>query len=109
MLKLMNSAMMPQEGVYIAKKISVDDAREIFRRHCAVFESYIGYPETAQFLSEIFGVSVPVSRAETKLEDGDEIIVCKLKYRLSDPNQKGRIAPTRDDFEFWYVQYKSGS
>lgn len=107
MLKLMNSAMMPVPGVYVAKKITPEQAREVIKKHNAVFESYVGYPDTARYMSQILGVDVPVNRAETTLADGDEILVCRLKYRVKDPAIKGAFVPAEDDFEWWHIVFHS--
>lgn len=105
MLKLMNSAMMPVPGTYIAKRITPDEAKSILQKH-ERFESYIGYPDTAKYMARILGVDVPVNRLQTTLEDGDEVLVCRLKYRVQNPNAKGSFTPSDDDYEWWYVQYK---
>jgi hypothetical protein len=106
MLKLMNSAMMPVPGVYRVQKISPEQAREILKKHNNTFESYIGYEDTARFMSQILGVDVPVNRAETVLTDGDEILVCKLRYRLKNPADKGNFTPSDDDYEWFWVKYR---
>jgi len=107
MVKLMNSAMMPVPGTYTARKISPEEAREIVKRYGEKVESFVGYPETARYMSIVLGVDVPVNRAETTLESGDEIIVCKLKYRLKNPAEKGNFVPSDDDYEWWHVMYRA--
>ena len=105
MLKLMNSAMMPAPGVYVAKKITPEQAKEIIDRHNGIFESYIGYPDTARYMSQILGIDVPVNRGETVLADEDEILVCKLKYRVAKPSDKGKFTPSDEDYEWFWVKY----
>jgi hypothetical protein len=107
MLKLMNSAMMPVPGTYVARKITVDEARAIVQKFHGKFESYIGYPDTAKYMSEVLGVDVPVNRSETSLADRDEILVCKLRYRVKDPGAKGTFTPNADDYEWWHVIYRA--
>ena len=101
-VKLMNSAMMPAEGVYKLKKITPEEAKEVASK--ATVESYVGYPDTAKYMSEKLGIEVPVNRSEAILEDGDVMIICKLKYRVQNPQEKGKFTPNDDDFE-WYICY----
>lgn len=106
MLKLMNSAMMPVPGNYIARRITPDEAKKIFFEHASSgWQSYVGYAQTAQVMSSVLGVDIPVNRGETLFENGDIAIVCKLAYRVSDPANKGAEVP-EDAFEWWYIEYK---
>ena len=104
---LLNSAMMPDEGLYILRRVS----RELFGELIAdahrrgELRSYIGYPETAQHIERISGVPIPVNRASTQLPDQALIAVCKLKYRVSDPGAKGKLQPGEDDYEYYVATY----
>jgi len=103
MIKLMNSAMMPVCGIYTLRQMSRNAFVTYLRDN--EFESYIGYPDTARLIEEISGVAIPVSRAQTTLEDGDVMLIAKLKYRVNNPHQKGRFTPSMDDFEFFHAMY----
>jgi hypothetical protein len=104
---LLNSAMMPDEGLYVLRRVS----REFFAELIAdahrrgELRSYIGYPETAQHIEKISGVPIPVNRAATQLPDQALIAVCKLKYRVSDPAMKGQLQPNEDDYEYYAATY----
>ena len=104
---LLNSAMMPDEGLYVLQRVS----REFFGELIADahrrgnLRSYIGYPETAQHIERISGVPIPVNRASTQLPDQALIAVCKLKYRVSDPGAKGKLQPGEDDYEYYVATY----
>jgi len=104
---LLNSAMMPDEGLYILRRVS----REFFAELIADayrqghLQSYIGYPETAQHIERISRVPIPVNRAATQLPDQALIAVCKLKYRVSDPAMKGQLQPNEDDYEYYVATY----
>lgn len=104
-VKLMNSAMMPVEGVYKLRKITVDEARMVVAK-AAKIESYIGYPDTANYMSHVLGIEVPISRAETTLEDGDIMLICRLRYRVQNPQEKGKFVPKDDDFEWFVAEYQ---
>ena len=104
---LLNSAMMPDEGIYILRRVS----REFFAELVADahrrgnLQSYIGYSETAQHVQSISGVPIQVNRAATQLPDQALIAVCKLKYRVSDPAMKGQLQPNEDDYEYYVATY----
>ena len=108
---LLNSSMMPSEGLYILRRVS----REFFAELIADahrrgnLRSYIGYPETAQHIEQISGVPSPVNRAATQLPDQALIAVCKLKYRVSDPATKGRLQPGDEDYEYFVATYDRNS
>ena len=104
---LLNSAMMPDEGLYILRRVS----REFFAELVADahrrgnLKSYIGYPETAQHVQSISGVPIQVNRAATQLPDQALIAVCKLKYRVSDPAMKGQLQPNEEDYEYYVATF----
>jgi len=108
---LLNSAMMPDEGLYILRRVS----REFFAELVADahrrgnLKSYIGYPETAQHVQSISGVPIQVNRAATQLPDQALIAVCKLKYRVGDPATKGRLQPGDEDYEYFVATYDRDS
>lgn len=107
MNKLLNSAMMPAEGTYRLKRVSSKAFASIL---CSEpFESYIGYPDTAQTIEGMAGVKIPLSRQQTTIEDGDTLLICKLKYRLTNPADKGKFTPSIDDFEFFICNYSEES
>jgi len=99
---LLNSSMMPSEGLYILRRVS----REFFAELIAdahrrgELQSYVGYAETAQHIEKISGVPIPVNRAATQLPDQALLAICKLKYRVSDPGTKGKIQPGDEDYEY---------
>ena len=104
---LLNSAMMPDEGLYILRRVS----REFFGELIAdahrrgELQSFVGYPETAQHIERIARVPIPISRAATQLPDQCLIAICKLKYRVADPSTKGKIQPGDEDYEYFIATY----
>ena len=104
---LLNSAMMPDEGVYILRRVS----REFFAELIAdahrrgELQSYVGYAETAQHIERIARVPIPINRAATQLPDQCLIAICKLKYRVADPVAKGKLQPGEDDYEYFVATY----
>ena len=57
MIHLLNAAVMPNEGQYTLRQISLSEFRTRLREaaEAANFQSYIGYPETARLIEEIVG------------------------------------------------------
>jgi len=107
---LMNSAMMPQEGLYTIYRIPQE---EFFNRLKKAYEednlhSYIGYSTNIDFIARHTGIVLPLSREQTTLQDGDTMLIMKLKYRLQDPSSKGKHIPSDDDYEFFIALYKEG-
>lgn len=106
MIKLMNSAMMPQPGKY--ELVAINREQFVGRlRDAGTVDSYVGYPQTAEFVQRISGVPVAISRRQTVLEDGERVLVVKLAYRPQDASSKG--APVNEnDYEFFLVRYYAG-
>jgi len=108
MIKLMNSAMMPQPGTYRLRRITHTEFCRALQEATEknMLESYIGYQQNIDLIYQWTGVHVPLSRAETSLEDGDSLLIMKLRYRLNDPSRKG--APVdKTSFEFFEADYSS--
>ena len=104
---LLNSSMMPSEGLYILRRVS----REFFAELIADayrqghLQSYVGYAETARHIENISGVPIEVNRSATQLPDQALIAICKLKYRVGDPAMKGQLQPNEDDYEYYVATY----
>lgn len=111
MRHLLNSPVMATEGHYCLRRVSAQ--RFAHELRAGPFKSYVGYAETARILSELADVKVPVSRAQTVLQDGDVMLIARLKYRVAEPGAKRQgSAPwepkTIDDFEFFIASYSEG-
>ena len=106
---LLNSSVMPEEGVYMNKRITQDEYKkelETALNDETEIISYIGYFNTLEFLnnmSENFNFSC--NRTETKLEDGDELLIIKLKFRIPDPTTKGKFVPNEVDYEYFKCKF----
>jgi len=48
------------------------------------FESAVGHQSTAEILSTLLGIEVPVNRTAIKLQSGDILIVFQLNIRLAE-------------------------
>lgn len=103
MIRLMNSAMMPRPGRYDLRAVPPGRFAELVREGCrgGTLVSYIGYPHLAEFLSGWCGCHIPVSRAVTPVEDGDTLLIARLRYRIDNPATKTSARPKADDYEFY--------
>lgn len=108
MILLLNSAVMPAEGVYTLKQISADTFKKILQEAAATddFKSYIGYPQTAQIIEQLTGIDIEVSREQAELTPGDEMLIVKLRQRVADPASKDTLELSIDDFEFFQCDWK---
>jgi hypothetical protein len=104
---LLNSAMMPDEGVYVLRRVSRGEFAKLvadaYQR--GDLQSYVGYPETAQHIERVSGVPIQVNRAPTRLPEQALILICKLAYRVPDPSMKGKLQPSEDDYEYYVAKY----
>ncbi len=108
MVLLLNSAVMPDEGVYTLKCISETTFQKVLREAAATdnFQSYIGYPETARLIEQITGIEVEVSREQATLTPGDTMLIVKLRQRVANPADKETLQLSTDDFEFFRCDWK---
>ena len=102
------SAFAPGRGAFgggaatvMIEPITVERARELLQRHD--FISAIGHESTAQLLSELLGLPVPVNRVAVQLQLGDAAIVFQLLSRLPEGKilTKEELAEIR--YQFYYV------
>jgi len=97
---LLNAAMIPEPGTWRYTLIDPFEARKWLQDF--TWESYIGYPQTAEYLTRLAGRPIPLNRAKVEnLRPGDEALVCRLRYRVADPATKGQPQP--EDWEFGII------
>lgn len=104
---LLNAAVMPAaNGTYTSAGISVSEfaERAVKAYDAGNLISYVGYRSTAVMLSDLVGFEIQESRAETRLEDGDVLLIVRVKYRLGN-KKNADMEPTLDDMEFRVVYY----
>jgi hypothetical protein len=104
MLYILNSAVLPlaegKEYVIKAKQISIEEAKEMLEKEH--FTSAIGHQATAQLLTNVLGVDIPLNRIQIQLQPGDRLLAFLLKKRL----EEGRVIKTVEELEqigytFW--------
>lgn len=104
---LLNAAMMPAaDGTYTSIEVTAYEfaklARHANKRQKLV--SYIGYKQTAEILSELCGFEIVESRKETKIEDGDILLIARIRYRLA-RRPSADAKPKLDELEFRIVHF----
>lgn len=123
MLYLFNTTIMPNEGIYTNRKISVSDAAKILfnkgfyapdvntiHRDTLVptYTSAIGHQGSADAFNQIFNLtheqSVQVNRIQAQMKPNDEAIALKVTGRLPE----GQILSLQElesiGFEFYHIQ-----
>lgn len=108
MVRLMNSAMMPREGIYTMRRISkrefIDLLVDAYEQ--GELDSYLGYQANIDLIYSWTGIRLPFKREMTTVEDGDVLLIMKLKYRLQDPGKKGEWIPREEDYEYFICYYR---
>jgi hypothetical protein len=91
---LLNSAVITAPGDYRYRLVTVDEARQWAADGTGT--SRIGYEQTAEALSQLLGMPVPVDRRTITMAPGDEALVFRLVFPPGspriDPGDKGRLA-----------------
>lgn len=108
MILLLNSAVMPNEGMYILKQITEATFTKELRNAATSdnFRSYIGYPDTAKLIEQITGIEVEVSREQATLTPGDTMLIVKLRKRIANPANSESLHLSIDDIEFFKCDWK---
>ena len=108
MILLLNSAVMPNEGMYTLKQITETAFTEELQDAATSdnFKSYIGYPETARLIEQITGIQVEVSREQATLTPGDTMLILKLRQRVTNPAEKETLQLSVDDFDLFRCDWQ---
>lgn len=78
-LAILNTSILTAEGDYTLRKISLEQAQELARQNEIL--SAVGHQSTAEILTELLGVEVPVNRIPFEQEVSQIALVFKLKGR----------------------------
>jgi len=103
---LLNSLVIPinfdkyDRAIVGLKRISIDEAKELLSRN--KFISAIGHQGTAQLLTQLLGIEIPVNRITVQLEEGDMIIAFFLKQRL--PEGVVLSKEELQKLEYWFIK-----
>jgi hypothetical protein len=90
---ILNSAVITSPGEYRYRLINAGEARKWAE---GGFVSTVGYEQTADALTQLLGVPVPVDRRTITMQAGDEALVFRLVFPPGtpriDPKDKGRLS-----------------
>ncbi|HOQ16042.1 MAG TPA: YddF family protein [Defluviitaleaceae bacterium] len=78
-IALFNGTVATTDGLYRVQGISVDDAKKLIEENG--FISAIGHKATAEIMSDLLGINIPMNRIDFKQEIGQKAVVFKLKKR----------------------------
>ena len=108
MVLLLNSAMMPTEGIYTLKRISKSKFQELLQEADTTgnFQSYIGYPKTADLIEQLTGIEIEVSREQAALTTGDVMLIVKLRHRIQDLSDITTQQPSSEDLDFFVCYWQ---
>jgi hypothetical protein len=108
MVLLLNSAVMPTEGVYTLKRISKSKFQELLQEAAATgdLQSYIGYPKTADLIEQLTGIEIDVSREQAELTTGDVMLIVKLRHRIQDLSDISTYQPSIADLDFFVCYWQ---
>jgi hypothetical protein len=101
---LLNSMMVPVDfsalnvATVMMRRISLDEARKLLND--GGFISAVGHPGTAQLLTELLGIEVPVNRVAVQLKSGDIGIHFVLTQRLPEGKVLSKEELAKLDYYF---------
>jgi len=91
MLFVLNTPVLTTYGIFKFAPISVEEAKTLLR---GGFQSAVGHSATAEVMSRILGVQIPMDRGQIFMQPGDRAIVFRLLTRLPE----GRVL-SREELE----------
>jgi hypothetical protein len=119
---IINSAMIPNEGTFMYQKIDRNRAADWLHARKGEWTSYIGYEQTRDHVVSVMHRMtcdpdvkqcdchvwpITISRKKCAMRQGDQALVVKLAYRLSNPATKGQ--PQEEDWEYGLLTMEHGS
>lgn len=96
MITILNTSILTNFGAYNYHSISLLDAQQIVENN--PFQSAIGHQATADILTSLLGVTVPMNRIQYSQQQGDTALVFKLKGRA----EEGKILTVAEIEEMGY-------
>lgn len=91
-LALLNTSILTNAGTYSLQDITLSEARRLVQTN--ELDSAIGHASTAEIMTSLLGVDVPVNRQMFSQDAGQQALVFKLNGRP----QEGKIL-TREEIE----------
>ncbi len=82
MIYVLNTPILTNYGTYQFYEIDPDYAIDILMNEKWV--SAVGHQGTADFMSKLFGINIPMNRIQVTMQTGDRAIVFRLLKRLQE-------------------------
>jgi hypothetical protein len=79
-LALLNTTIATTDGIFQVKTIDPETAKNLVKSSVEL-DSAIGHESTAQIMSELLGVEIPMNRQQFVQQPGQQALVFKLKGR----------------------------
>lgn len=79
-LAILNTAIVTTDGTYAIHTITLEEAKELVAAAPGL-DSAVGHPSTAEILTELLGVEVPLNRQQFAQQPGQKALVFKLDGR----------------------------
>lgn len=80
-LALLNTSILTTTGAYTLADITLDQARQLATDNVNNLDSAVGHQSTAEIMTTLLGVDVPVNRQLFTQEMGQQALVFKLNGR----------------------------
>lgn len=80
-LAILNTSILTSEGTFTLQSISLDDAKKLIAENENEILSAVGHQSTAEILTCLLGIEIPVNRIQFKQEAGQQALVFKLLGR----------------------------
>jgi hypothetical protein len=107
--RLMNSAMMPEEGTFTLRRVSEPEFMGLVKasHKSRTLVSTIGYQENQRAIWKATGITVRLSREPTMIKDGDTLLCMRVKY--SDTKEQRDKSHRNGDrtWEFFVCEYRA--
>lgn len=95
MLYVLNAPILTDYGTFKFSQISVEEAKKMLENG---FTSAVGHQSTAELLTSIFEILIPMNRISIKMNIGDRAIIFRLLTRL----EEGKVLTTKEIKELPY-------
>lgn len=82
MVTILNTSILTNYGTYSYEPLSLYEAQQLIENNS--FQSAIGHQATADILTSLLGVTVPMNRIQYSQQTGDTALVFKLKGRAEE-------------------------
>lgn len=108
-MKIFNSAVMPLEGKYEMKKLTIEEFKDLINEviENEGIESYLGMKSNIRVLNDMFpNIEFRYHRMKAvELENGEEYLVMRLGKSFKRSKIRKRLKP--NDFEYLLVKYSN--